>query len=74
MSKILQFKKEEMLGEYDFFKKNHGSDKFVLACYHDNGDLASFVSENLDDRDLCYIIQTLKDRRETIFRIDNPEY
>ena len=51
------------------FNRDYNSSKFVVACYlddeHDN--LATYISDDFTDMELCYLIQTLQDRREMIF-------
>lgn len=50
----------------DIFKRDYGSTKFVVTCYLENGNLSSYISSDLTDMELCYLIENLKDRRRAI--------
>jgi hypothetical protein len=57
------------------FNRDYNSQKFVIACYLDNknNNLATYISDDLTDMELTYLIQTLKDRRDSIFNNDLQE-
>lgn len=47
------------------FKRDYDSTKFVIAAYldDDNKKLASYISHELNDMELCYLISELERRR-----------
>lgn len=47
------------------FKRDYGSTKFAIAVYLDGKDqeLATYISDDLDDMELCYLIDSLQERR-----------
>jgi hypothetical protein len=51
------------------FNRDYNSTKFVIACYLDssNEKLASYISEDLDDIELCYLVQELERRRRELY-------
>lgn len=50
--------------------KQLSNDKFVVVHFSGEDKIYSFISQNLSDMDLCYIIDTLKKRRNKIFPDD----
>ena len=50
------------------FNRDYNSSKFVIACYLDNENksLASYISDDIDEIELCYLISELQRRYREI--------
>ena len=51
------------------FNRDYNSSKFIIACYLDDKQeqLASYISADLSDIELCYLIAELERRRMELF-------
>jgi len=70
--KVLKFKSKDVEDLSEFMMKEHKTKSFVLGFINEDGDFVTYISSETRDIDLCYIIQTLKDRRTLDF-INEPE-
>lgn len=48
------------------FSRDHNSSKFIFACYPENkhDSVASYIASNMNDMELCYLIDSLKEMRK----------
>jgi len=51
------------------FNRDYCSSKFVIACYLDDGQekLATYISENINELELCYLISELERRYRELY-------
>lgn len=66
MSKILEFKKEEVQDVSEVVKKQFNTDKYVIGVMNDDNCI-TYISNNIGDMELCYLIDTLRQRRDNEF-------
>tara|TARA_R110000868_G_scaffold411262_1_gene702566 strand:+ start:650 stop:856 length:207 start_codon:yes stop_codon:yes gene_type:complete len=50
----------------NIMERDYKTNKFVVSCYLENGNLMSHISDGMTDMELCYLIENLKDRRRAI--------
>ena len=44
------------------FNRDYNSSKFVIACYLNESQLASYISSEISEMELCYLISELQRR------------
>ncbi len=49
------------------FKRDLNSTRFVTAIYIEDDKLATYISDDISDMELCYLISELERRRRELF-------
>jgi hypothetical protein len=68
MTKIVELDDYRFL--HELIENRFKSKKFALGIYLEDGNLATYFDDDLTDLELCYLIQTLQDRRNAKFNRD----
>ena len=66
MAKVIELDSYQTLEA--LFKRDYNSEKFAISVFHPNNDVATYISGGMNDMEICYLIQCLKDRRDYIFK------
>jgi len=44
-------------------ERDYKTDKFIFAMFLDDSHMSTYISENLNDMELCYLIKILEETR-----------